>query len=102
MEAGAAGDVDVAILAGAEAFRTYMRARKEGVKLDWPKSDDDDRPVRIGDGSWLGHGAVVLPGVTIGRHAVVGAGAVVHRDVPDHGIAAGVPARVVKIMHDEG
>jgi len=45
----AAGDVDVAILAGAEAFRTYMRARKEGVKLDWPKADDDDHPVRIGE-----------------------------------------------------
>ena len=45
----AAGEVDVAILAGAEAFRTYMRARREGVKLDWPKADDDDHPVRIGE-----------------------------------------------------
>ncbi len=45
----AAGDLDVAILAGAEAFRTYMRARKQGVTLDWPKADDDDQPVRIGD-----------------------------------------------------
>ena len=45
----AAGDVDVAILAGAEAFRTYMRARKEGVKLDWPKASDDDHPVRLGE-----------------------------------------------------
>lgn len=45
----AAGDVDVAVLAGAEAFRTYMRARKEGVTLDWPKSSDDDEPVRLGE-----------------------------------------------------
>jgi acetyl-CoA C-acetyltransferase len=45
----AAGDVDVAILAGAEAFRTYMRARKQGVKLDWPKADDDDQPIRLGE-----------------------------------------------------
>ncbi|MGB3736055.1 MAG: acetyl-CoA acetyltransferase [Ilumatobacter sp.] len=45
----AAGGVDVAILAGAEAFRTYMRARKEGVKLDWPKGADDDHPVRLGE-----------------------------------------------------
>lgn len=45
----AAGDIDVALLAGAEAFRTYMRARKEGVRLDWPKADDDDRPVRLGE-----------------------------------------------------
>ncbi len=42
------GDLDVAVLAGAEAFRTYMRARKTGEPLPWPKADDDDRPVRLG------------------------------------------------------
>ncbi len=45
----AAGTIDVAILAGAEAFRTFMKARREGVTLDWPKADDDDLPVRIGE-----------------------------------------------------
>ncbi len=45
----AAGDVDIAILAGAEAFRTFMKARREGATLDWPKADDDDLPVRIGE-----------------------------------------------------
>jgi len=44
----ASGNVDVAVLAGGEAFRSFMRARREGVKLDWPKADDDDLPVRIG------------------------------------------------------
>jgi acetyltransferase-like isoleucine patch superfamily enzyme len=58
------------------------------------------RPVRVGAGSWLGHGVVVLPGVTIGRHVVVGAGAVVTRDLPDYSVAVGVPARVVR-RHDE-
>jgi acetyltransferase-like isoleucine patch superfamily enzyme len=58
-------------------------------------------PVRIGDGSWLGHGCVVLPGVTIGRNAVVAAGAVVREDVPDHCVAAGVPARIVKRLHGD-
>ncbi len=58
-------------------------------------------PVRIGEGSWLGHGAVVLPGVTIGRHAVVAAGAVVRTDVPDRSVAAGVPARIVKRLHPD-
>jgi acetyltransferase-like isoleucine patch superfamily enzyme len=60
----------------------------------------DAQPVKIGNGSWLGHGAVVLPGVTIGRQAVVAAGAVVHRDVPDYGVAAGVPAKVIKTWHE--
>jgi len=54
-----------------------------------------ERPVRIGAGSWLGAGAVVLPGTTIGRHVVVGAGAVVTGDLPDHAVAVGNPARVL-------
>jgi acetyltransferase-like isoleucine patch superfamily enzyme len=54
------------------------------------------RPVRIGAGSWLGTGVVVLPGTTIGRHVVVGAGAVVADDLPDNSVAVGSPARVVR------
>jgi maltose O-acetyltransferase len=47
----------------------------------------------IEDQVWIGAGAVVLPGVTIGRAAVVGAGAVVSRDVPANAVVKGVPAR---------
>jgi len=54
------------------------------------------RPVRIGSGSWLGHGAIVLGGATIGEHVVVGAGAVVTGDLPDHSVAVGNPARVIR------
>jgi acetyltransferase-like isoleucine patch superfamily enzyme len=54
------------------------------------------QPVRIGAGSWIGHGAVILPGTQIGRHVVVGAGSVVRGVVPDHAVVAGVPARVVR------
>lgn len=50
-------------------------------------------PVRIGDDVWLGAGAVVLMGTTIGNGAVVGAGSVVRRGVPDYEVHAGVPAR---------
>jgi acetyltransferase-like isoleucine patch superfamily enzyme len=53
-------------------------------------------PVRIREGAWLGQGAVICPGVTVGRNAVVGANAVVREDVPDHCVAAGVPARIVR------
>jgi acetyltransferase-like isoleucine patch superfamily enzyme len=55
-----------------------------------------ERPVRIGSGSWLGHGTVVLPGAQIGEHVVVGANSVVTGDLPDYCVAAGAPARVVK------
>ncbi len=54
------------------------------------------QPVVIGDDVWIGANAVVLPGVTIGKHAVVAAGAVVTRDVPDYTLVGGVPAKVIK------
>ena len=54
------------------------------------------QPVVIGAGSWVGHGAVVLPGTRIGRNVVVAAGAVVRGEVEDHAVVAGNPARVVR------
>ena len=53
-------------------------------------------PVVIGDDVWIGANAVILPGVTIGRHVVVAAGAVVTKDVPDYCVVAGIPAKVIK------
>jgi lipopolysaccharide O-acetyltransferase len=53
-------------------------------------------PVMIEDDVWIGEGAAILPGVRIGRGAVIGASAVVTRDVPPFSIAVGAPARVVK------
>jgi acetyltransferase-like isoleucine patch superfamily enzyme len=55
-----------------------------------------ERAVRIGDGSWLGFGSVVLPGVNIGEHCVIGANSVVTRDIPSFSVAVGVPAQVIK------
>jgi acetyltransferase-like isoleucine patch superfamily enzyme len=51
---------------------------------------------RIEDDVWIGANAVVVPGVHIGRHSVIGAGSVVTRDVPAYSVAAGNPARVIK------
>jgi acetyltransferase-like isoleucine patch superfamily enzyme len=55
-----------------------------------------ERPVSIGDGSWLGHGTVVLPGARIGRHVVIGANSVVTGEIPDFSVAVGAPARVIR------
>ena len=55
----------------------------------------------VEDDVWIGHGAVILKGVRIGRGAVVGAGAVVTRDVPPLGVAAGVPAGIIRIRAKE-
>ncbi len=62
------------------------------IGRQWPSNT----AVSIGRGSWLGAGAIVLPGACIGRNVVVAAGAVVRGQVPDRCVVAGVPARVVR------
>jgi acetyltransferase-like isoleucine patch superfamily enzyme len=56
------------------------------------------RPVLIKEGAWIGAHAIILPGVCIGRYAIVGAGSVVTKDVPDYGVAVGNPARVIRML----
>jgi acetyltransferase-like isoleucine patch superfamily enzyme len=67
---------------------------------DFHRIDEGSEPrvaaVTIGDNVWLGRGAMVLPGVTIGDHSIVAAGAVVTKDVPARSVVAGNPARVVR------
>lgn len=58
------------------------------------------QPVSIGAGSWVGHGAVILPGSRIGRHVVVAAGSVVRGEVPDHSVVGGVPATIIRTRSD--
>lgn len=72
--------------------------RPRALNPDGTSKGPDDferRPVRILAGASVGAGALLLPGVTVGRRAMVSAGSVVHRDVPDHAIVAGNPARQV-------
>ncbi|WP_338089503.1 acyltransferase [Nocardioides lijunqiniae] len=56
----------------------------------------EHRPVTIGAGSWIGHGAIILPGATIGRNVVVAAGSVVRGAVEDHAVVGGSPVRVLR------
>jgi acetyltransferase-like isoleucine patch superfamily enzyme len=58
------------------------------------------RDVNVGHNVWIGYGACILRGVTIGDNAIVGTSAVVTKDLPDNAVAAGAPARVLR-MRDE-
>ena len=57
-------------------------------------------PVKIGNGCWIGGGAVILPGVTIGDGTVIGAGSVVTKDIPATCVAAGNPCRVIRRINE--
>ena len=58
-------------------------------------------PIKICDGAWIGGGSIVLPGVTIGKNSVIGAGSVVTRSIPDNCVAVGNPCRVIKYIDNE-
>ncbi len=57
-------------------------------------------PVDIKDGAWIGGGVIILPGVTIGKNSIIGAGSVVTRSIPDNCVAVGNPCRVTKFFDD--
>ena len=81
---------------GHHVYITDQNHGYEDVTRPISQQSQPERPVVIGDGSWLGHGAVVLPGVTIGKHVVIGANSVVTKDIPDFSVAVGSPARVIR------
>ena len=59
------------------------------------------KPVHICKGAWVGAGSTILPGVTVGKYAIVGAASVVTKDVPDYAVAVGNPAKVIKYLDKE-
>ena len=59
------------------------------------------KPVRIKYGAWVGAGSTILPGVTVGKYAIVGANSVVSKDIPDYAVAVGSPAKVIKYLDKE-
>ncbi len=81
------------------AFYPYNHATEPGKLIqEQPICSKGD--IIVGDDVWLGFGVIVLDGVHIGKGAVIGAGSVVTHDIPDGGVAVGVPARVIKMRSD--
>ena len=83
-------------------MNVYITDQNHGYEdLDTPIGVQDplDDPVVIGSGSWIGSGAVILPGARIGEHCVVAANSVVRGQFPRNAVIAGVPAKVVR-LHD--
>lgn len=80
---------EVSILSGGHNFeRTDIPMREQGAT---PR-----KPVVIGDDVWIGTRVIILPGIQIGSHAIIGAGSVVTKDVPEYAVVAGNPATIKK------
>ncbi len=76
----------------------------EHADLDIPMCQQgyqEEQPCVIGDDVWIGRRVMIMPGVTIGKGAIIAAGAVVTKDVPEYAVVGGVPAKVIKYRTDK-
>lgn len=95
-------DIGDDVTTGPNVYVTDHNHRYDDPETPIGRQWVSEAPVRIGSGCWLGAGAVVLPGATIGRNVVVAAGSVVRGEVPDHAVVAGVPGRIVRRRTPDG
>ena len=84
------------VTTGPNVYVTDHNHRYDDLAMPIGQQWVNEQRVRIGAGSWLGTGSVVLPGADIGRNVTVAAGSVVRGTIPDHAVVAGVPGRVVR------
>lgn len=75
-------------------WKRGLEENMPGKYKDW--SDVKSKPIKIKDKAWIGFNTIILKGVTIGEGAIVGAGSVVTKDVPDYAVVGGNPARILK------
>ena len=93
-------DIGDDVWTGHHVYITDQNHGYDNVDIPISQQSMPEQPVRIGSGSWLGHGTVVLPGADIGEHVVIGANSVVTGSIPSFSVAVGAPARVVKSMSE--
>ena len=85
---------EVLVISGSHNFDSIdAPMREQGAPLR--------RPVIIGDDVWIGARSIILPGVRVGSHSIIGAGSIVTKDVPDWAIVAGNPARLIRYRKSE-
>ena len=92
-------DIGDDVFTGMNVYITDQNHGYEDIEAPIGIQDPEDDPVVIGSGSWIGSGAVVLPGARLGKNCVVAANSVVRGEFPSYSVVAGVPAKVVR-LHD--
>jgi acetyltransferase-like isoleucine patch superfamily enzyme len=86
---------------GHHVYITDQNHDYRDITVPISQQSQPERAVVIGDNSWIGHGAVILPGSQIGKHVVIGANSVVTGKIPDYSVAVGSPAKVIR-RYQEG
>lgn len=81
----------------ANAMITDISHQYDNIGMPPMKEDVEIKETKIGDRCFIGKNACIMPGVTLGKDVVVGANAVVTKDVPDYCVVVGIPAKVIKI-----
>lgn len=76
---------------------THVTSR---IDIPMGQQGGEIRPVTIGNDVWIGMRSIIMPGVTIGNGDVIGAGAIVTKDVPDYAIVGGVPAKIIRFRNE--
>lgn len=84
------------VMIGFETIVLTSTHRSDSLSVPMRDQGLYQAPVTIGDDVWIGCRSVIVPGVSIGSHAIIGAGSVVTKDVPEWGVVAGVPARLLR------
>ena len=90
---------NVIISAGAQLIDAGLDTKSFTDEVDPPHVSSK---IIISDGCWIGAGAIILPGVTLGQKCIVGAGSVVNRDFPAFTVLAGSPARIIRNLNGNG
>lgn len=93
-------DIGDDVWTGHHVYITDQSHGYEDISIPISRQTQPERAVSIGEGSWLGHGVVVLPGARIGKHVAVGANSVVTGVLPDYCVAVGSPAQVIRQYHE--
>lgn len=89
---------DVTMITG--GHRTDIKGKFMDEITEEEKNKDDDQDIIIEGDNWIGSRAIILKGVTVGKGAVIAAGAIVTKDVPPYSIVGGVPARVIRMRFE--
>jgi acetyltransferase-like isoleucine patch superfamily enzyme len=89
-------DIGHDVWTGHHVYITDQNHGYERVDLPISMQTQPEKPVVVGDGSWIGAGSMILPGAHIGKHVAIGANSVVNGIIPDFSVAVGSPAKVIK------